>query len=325
MLTVLLLMTVLVHNHAGEGLRVSGSSTAAPVIAEAIAGAGIEDIGVFPTGTVRGFEELCVERSVSMIGASRRVLPEELAACQDHGMGELYEVQLGLDGIVLAQHRRPRLFPLALRELYLAAAFLVPENDNCVLIPNPNETWNQVNESLPNRKVRIFGPPASSGTRDIFIERAIAEGARQIDCLAELERRDPEAFERAIMPRHDEVWLDAGENDAALAIALRHVRDAVGIFGWQSFHGQTGLRALPLEGVVPDEETIASGAYPLSRPLFLYASPEAMGEPSVRSLISRFSAAGTDASVRRYSTASGAVSEIGDVDTIPGKRVYRTP
>lgn len=316
---------LLVVGSEAEGVRISGSSTAAPVIADTVSGLGFDDFDIVPTGTVRGFEELCMEGSVPMIGASRRISPAELETCSEYGINELYEVNLGLDGIILAQGGRGGPYAVELRELFLAAATMIPGDETCVLVPNPNESWNEINKDLPNRKVRIYGPPASSGTRDVFVERALAEGARQVDCLAELERRDPAAFERAIMPRHDEVWLDAGENDEAIAIALRHVNNAIGIFGWRSYDQRLGLRALQLDGVVPNEETIASGAYPLSRPLFLYASPEALRDPDARQLITTFSAATSDGNIRRYTTGTGAITEVGETDLAPGKRVYRSP
>lgn len=298
----LALTVALVLSSVEGDVRITGSSTVAPLVAEAVDEASIEDLLIAPNGTNRGFEQLCDEQSVMMIGASRRITDLELAACSGRGIRRLTELMIGLDGIVLAQSNHHRAFPVTLAELYLAAAFLVPENDGCVLVPNPNTTWRDVNPDLPNRPVKFFGPPTTSGTRNVFIDLALAEGARQIDCLAELERRDPAAFERAIMPRHDEAWLDAGENDEAIAAALLYARDGIGIFGLQSFNSVNGLRALPLNGVLPFPDTVASGAYPLSRPLYLYMTPEAMAEPSVRRLVTRVSPPSNERPVKVYDT-----------------------
>lgn len=309
---------------ADEPLRISGSPAIAPVLDDIVAEAGLEDVVISPRGTVRGFEELCREGSVGVIGTTRAFSAGELATCAAAGIDQLTEMTMAMDGIVLAQSDRQRPFALELRELFLASATLVPDDDRCILMPNPNESWDDVDADLPSRPIRIYGPPSTSGTRSMFVEMAIAEGARQIECLAELERRDPAAFERAIMPRRDEVWLDAGDSDAALAMALRSARDAVGIFGWQSFEDTQGLSALPLEGIAPDRRSILMGRYPLGRPLFLYVTPEALTEPRVRSLVTRLPGPAEGRPVRRYSTSSGeAITTVGEGAT-SRVRVYRT-
>ena len=35
---------------------------------------------------------------------------------------------------------------------------------------------------------------------------------------------------------------------------------------------------MPVDGVVPSDETVADGSYPLARPLFVYVSLDALGE-----------------------------------------------
>ncbi|NNU16668.1 hypothetical protein HK107_10080 [Parvularcula sp. ZS-1/3] len=296
------LILLIAGTSSAQELRISGSSTAAPLIADAMLEEALDGVDLDPTGTLEGFRELCDERSAGVIGASRKINEMEIDLCARNGMGDLLEIPIGMDGLVVATGRRMRGFQVDLLELYLAAAAQIPLDETCVLVPNPNTSWRDVDPSNPNRPIRIFGPPASSATRGIFIDRALARGARQIDCLEELERQDPAAFERAIMPRHDRVWLDAGENDEAIAFALSRVDDAVGIFGWRAFQGQPGLHALPIAGVAPNERSILDRSYPLSRPLFVYASPEAMREPSVRRLVKRLGASEEAARVRVYGT-----------------------
>lgn len=309
-----------------ETVRISGSSTAAPILSEAADDAGLEGgVIVQSTGTVEGIEELCRHGTASIIGASRRMNEAERSLCHQYGHRQLAEIEIGLSGIILAQSGRGRGLPLDLRDLYLAAAAYVPDDDSCVLVPNPNNRWRDLDPSMPDRPIRFFGPPASSGTRQVFIDRALAEGARQIDCLAELERQDPAAFERAIVPRHDEAWLDAGENEDAIAAALHGVHDAIGIFGLPSFERTQGLNALPLEGVVPSRGTILSGAYPLSHPLYLYADPEALAEPSVRRLVRELAPQGTAGGVKVYTTGSRADLEGEGPEIRRGRRVYSTP
>lgn len=275
--------------------------------------------------TDAAFDALCANPSTSIIGSSRPISAAELGLCSRRGTERLLEFPLGAEGLVLAAAGRRGEFGMDLQELFLAAAFLVPADDACTLVPNPYTQWSDINPTLPRRPIRLYGPPAGSRTRDIFVDRALAEGARQIDCLEELERRDPRAFERAIMPRTDHAWLDAGENDDAIAAALGYVHDAVGILDWQSFQRVEGLRALPLNGVVPDESTIGAGSYPLSRPLYLYARPEALNEPSVRRLLSVLEIDPASPQVRRYSTGEDTISTVESLQDGRRVRRYETP
>lgn len=46
---------------------------------------------------------------------------------------------------------------------------------NGKLIPNPYTNWNQINKNLPNRKISVYGPPSSSGTRDTIEELVMSD------------------------------------------------------------------------------------------------------------------------------------------------------
>lgn len=314
-----LLAALLMFEH--HALHIEGSSTVAPILAEALDEAGLYDADLHPNGTVVGFRRMCVDRAVNLVGASRRITEEERAACRENQVSDVAEIPLGQDGLVLAMTARNRALRMDLRELYLAAAFMVPEDDTCQLIPNPNRSWSDIDRSLPRRPIRFYGPPVGSGTRDMFVDLALAEGARQIDCLAELERRDPQAFTMAIVPRHDEAWFDAGENDAALSVALRYAHDAIGIFGWNAFEAAADLRAVTINGISPNRRTIVDGRYPLSRPLFLYATAESLTEPRVRRLLTTLQRGDEPGQVRRYSTDGDGISTIESTD--PKRRVRR--
>ena len=279
------LLSIVLAAAAPGDLRVAGSSTVAPLIADAVASAQLDDVVVAPTGTVRGFEELCSETAVQVIGASRRVSADEVARCASHDIDELIEIMVATDGIVLAQSARRGVKELTLQQLYLAVGALVPSGEGCDLIENTSATWQDVASTLPARTIRLFGPPVSSGTRDMFIKLGLSAGARSFPCLADLENDNPERFREAVEPRHDAAWVDAGENDEAAAVALSYVRDAVGIFGIRSFEEATALDAVWLDGVAPTQDAVSSGTYPLSRPLFLYVAPAALDRPSTRLLV----------------------------------------
>lgn len=53
----------------------------------------------------------------------------------------------------------------------------IPQNGK--LIPNPYTNWNQINKNLPNRKISVYGPPSSSGTRDTIEELVMSDVSKK--------------------------------------------------------------------------------------------------------------------------------------------------
>jgi len=283
----------------------------------------IDDLLVGAAASDDALGLLCDGDHDAIVSTSRAIRAGELAHCAENGIGALDEVLLGRDGLVLAQMARGGEFSVELRELFLAAATMVPEDDTCVLVPNPHTTWSDVSNRLPRREIRIYGPNVAAAERSIFVERVMAEGARQIDCLAELELRDPEAFARAILPRHDEVWLDGGNDPQTLAATLNYSRNAIGVFGWGRFQNLSGLQALTLGGVRPTRASVASGRYPLSQPVYLYGTPERLAEPQVRRVVQTLASPNSGQKVRTYGSGSGASGPVSSV-TETGNRRVRT-
>lgn len=271
-------------------LRLTGSSTVAPfsvVIASGVAG----DVTVDQNGTAAGLAALCSGTGdAALAGASRRVRPEERRACDEAGIATLVEIELGLDGIVLAQSDTTEALTLGPRDLYLAAAREVPlSGTDCRLVPNKAQSWSDVRDDLPERRIVLFGPPPTSGTRDLFEEMALRPGARELPCLLEMERTDPAGFDRAMRLRTDGRWTDAGESDGAVAYTLTRVPHAVGIFGLAHALGQEGIVTLPFAGVHPNAGTIADGRYRMARPLFLYTTTRQLtSDPRVVDAVAAF-------------------------------------
>ena len=71
--------------------------------------------------------------------------------------------------------------------------------------------------------------------------------------------------------RQDGPFIEAGENDNLIVQRLEADPTALGIFGYSFlFENTDTLKAVAIDGVAPDAETIASGDYKVSRPLYIY-------------------------------------------------------
>lgn len=75
--------------------------------------------------------------------------------------------------------------------------------------------------------------------------------------------------------RQDGAYIEAGENDNLIVQKLQGNPAAVGIFGFSYLDQNASvIRGVHVDGVEPTFENIASGEYPVSRPLFFYIKKE---------------------------------------------------
>jgi phosphate transport system substrate-binding protein len=120
-------------------------------------------------------------------------------------------------------------------------------------------TWRQVNPSWPATPLQLFGPGTASGTFDYFTQAVIGtEGSSRTD-------------------------YTPSEDDNVIVQGVAGNPGGVGYFGFAYYEqNQQRLKALSIDGVAPNAETIANGSYPLARPLFIYVNAEALRRPQVQ-------------------------------------------
>ena len=156
---------------------------------------------------------------------------------------------------------------------------------------NPNKTWKDINAALPDVKIEVLGPPPTSGTRDAFLELVMEEGAKKVDALAQLRKQDSKAFTNiAHKIREDGAYIEAGENDNLIVQKLEANPQALGIFGF-SFLDQNAdkVQGAIIEGQGPTFDSIASGDYSVSRPLFCYVKKAHIDAiPGIREYLAEF-------------------------------------
>ncbi len=228
------------------------------------------------TGSGGGLKLFCAGVDLNtpdITNASRRIKRSEYQKCQKNGVTDITEVQIGFDGIAIANSKKAPLFRLTRRDLFLALAKKVPNPDGSqTLIANPYTQWNQVNPNLPGTRIEVLGPPPTSGTRDAFAELALEGGCKTFDWIKSIKKADKSRY-KAICHgiREDGAYIEAGENDNLIVQKLDANPTAIGIFGY-SFLEQNDdkIQGSVIEGVAPEFDTIADGSYPISRPLFFY-------------------------------------------------------
>ena len=284
-----------------QQISIVGSSTVFPfasAVAEHLGQSGqIKTPTVESTGTGGGFKIFCGGTGVNypdIANASRKIKPSEIKECAGAGVKDLVEVKIGFDGIVLAQVKQPKPVDFSRKDLYLALAKQIPDPDceECgKLIDNPYKTWDQVNPSLPNAKIEVMGPPTSSGTRDAFAELVMEAGCNEYDWLKEWKKKNEAEYKRMCQAiREDGAYVEAGENDNLIVQKLKAKPGAFGIFGYSFLDANRDeITASTIERKEPSPDSIADGAYPISRPLFFYVKKAQIGVvPGLNEYIEEF-------------------------------------
>jgi phosphate transport system substrate-binding protein len=247
------------------------------------------------TGTGGGFKLFCGGVGVDfpdISNASRAIKDSEIKVCADNGVKDIIEVKIGYDGIVLANAKTAPQMKLTRKELYLALAKEVPDSANAgKLIANPYKTWKQINPELPDAAIEVLGPPPTSGTRDAFVEMVMVEGAEQFAFIKEMGKSDKKTFKAVTETvREDGAYIEAGENDNLIVQKLQANKKAFGIFGFSYLEqNNNAIQGSIIDGSSPTFETISSGKYVVSRPLFFYVKKAHIGViPGIKEFMAEF-------------------------------------
>ena len=281
---------------ARDQIRIVGSSTVFPfatVVAEEFGKTTDNKTPVVEsTGSGGGLKLFCAGVGVNhpdITNASRRIKLSEVERCAENGVTYITEVKFGFDGIVLANSKAIEPFSITLQQLFLALAKDVPSDGG--MVANPNQTWADVDASLPAVKIEVLGPPPTSGTRDAFVELAMEGGCKTFPDIKALKKQDKKAYKTLCHSiREDGAFVEAGENDNLIVQKLKANPSALGIFGY-SFLDQNRdkVQGSTINGIAPDFDTIADGSYPVSRSMYFYVKKAHVGViPGIEEYIATF-------------------------------------
>lgn len=263
---------------AGDGTRNSvravGSSTVYPfakLVAENFARSN-PDFGspiIESTGTGGGIDLFCKAVGADtpdIVNASRRMKLSEFETCHANGVTEVTEIQVGLDGIAFASAQGGITMNLTPEIVYRALAARPFGQEQTA------KTWSDVDPSLPNKRILVYGPPSTSGTRDALKELVLIPGCETNAEMKALKDSDEDRQEQLCTElRTDGAYVDQGEQDNLIVQKIEGNSDAVGVFGYSYLEENIDkVQGLPMNGVQPTYENIASFQYPGARPLFIY-------------------------------------------------------
>jgi phosphate transport system substrate-binding protein len=241
-------------------VKIDGSSTVGPfaqAAAEEFQGQNPDvQISVGTSGTGGGFEKFCVgETDVS--DASRPIKDDEEAPICKKNDVSYQEIQVANDGIAVVTNKALEIDCLTteqLKQLWNQGSKI--------------DNYSQLDPKFPDADVSLYGPGTDSGTFDFFTDEINGEEG--------VTRKD----------------YQPSEDDNVLVQGVEGDEGGLAYFGFSYYEqNQDKLNLVGVDAgdgcVEPSIETIQDGSYePLSRPLFMYPSEQALADkPQVKAFI----------------------------------------
>ncbi len=301
-----------------DNVQVAGSSTVLPyasIVAEAFG----ENFD-FPTpvvesgGSSAGLKRFCQgvgEEHTDVANASRKIRDKEIKACAENGVTDIIEVRIGYDGIVFAsQLDGPAYNAFTPSDIFNALAPKVVVDG--ALVDNPYTKWSDFNADLPSEEILAFIPGTKHGTREVFEEKVVAAGCEATGAMEAMiagGMSEDDAEDACLEVRTDGRSVDIDGDYTETLASIDANANAIGVFGLAFYENNTDkLKVATMSGVVPSTESIASGEYPVSRPLYFYVKKAHIGViPGLKEFAEFFVAdeiAGPDGPLAEYGLVS---------------------
>ena len=290
--------------YARDNIQIAGSSTVLPyasIVAEAFG----ENFD-FPTpvvesgGSGSGQKRLCEgigENTIDIANSSSIMKPETAKMCEE-AIGKFTEVRIGYDGIVFAAQQSNKGFEDMTEEhLYHA-----------LKADSKYTNWSQIDSSLPDQDILVFLPGTKHGTREVFEKKVMISGCKmagEFDKSLDKKVAEKQCFK----VRKDGLSVDIDGDYTETLASMAANKNGIGVFGLSFLLNNTDvIYAARIRGVEATTETIASGEYPISRPLQFYVKNAHLDViPGMREYIEFFVSdeiAGPDGPLAQYGLVS---------------------
>lgn len=255
---------------ARDNIQIAGSSTVLPyasIVAEAFGeNFDYQTPVVESGGSSAGLKRFCEgvgNNTIDIANASRRIKDSERERCAANGVTDITEVMFGYDGIVFANSIEDERFEFTPADIYLA-----------LNVRSELTTWDQVDPKFPAYQIKMFIPGTKHGTREVFEEKVLVEGCKAVGDYDKFlkETGDKKKTGRlCVETRRDGRSVDIDGDYTETLMNISTNSNSFGVFGLSFYENNTNvIEIATMDGVRPSQETVASGEYPISRPLFFY-------------------------------------------------------
>jgi phosphate transport system substrate-binding protein len=277
---------------ARDQLQIAGSSTVLPyatIVAEAFGeNTDFKTPVVEGGGSGAGRKKLCEgvgEDTIDIANSSSRIKQSDIDTCATNGVNEIMEVRIGYDGVVFASDINGPDFVLTPADIFGALAAETVKDG--AVVANPAKTWADVNPALPAQDILTFIPGTKHGTREVFDTKVLEDGCKASGAYdvflaastgADDDAKKKEATGKCMAVRTDGASVDIDGDYTETLSRIAANKNAVGVFGLSFYENNTDkLKVATMDGIMPSVETISTGEYPVSRPLYFYVKKAHIG------------------------------------------------
>lgn len=294
---------------ARDNVQVAGSSTVLPyatIVAESFGENFDFATPVIESGgSSAGLKRFCEgvgPNTIDIANSSRAIKDTERETCAANGVTDITEVRIGYDGIVFAASKDLKGFNnLTTGQIYLALS------DN-----SDAKTWSDVDPSLPNVPIMAFIPGTKHGTREVFEEKVMLAGCEMVgsyEYFLKVNGGDKKAAYTSCVKVSLSKTVDIDGDYTETLARIEANKSGIGVFGLAFYLNNTNkLQTATINGVEGNQATIASGEYPVSRPLYFYVKDAHLGIiPGLKEFVEFFIAdeiAGPDGPLANYGLVS---------------------
>ncbi|MGN7661747.1 MAG: substrate-binding domain-containing protein [Anaplasma sp.] len=263
-------------------IKVVGSSTVFPFISSVA-----EEFGRFSAyrtpviesvGSGMGFNMFCSgsdEDTPDVAMSSRKIKDAEVELCNANGVKDMIEICLGYDGIVVASSKHKEEVDFSLRDLFGALSKYSLSIEYRKVPLNKYGLWSEIRPGLPEHEIEIYGPHKNTGTYDIMVESVVSgvcmSAKNFVDSYPDMDERKRVC--NSI--RNDGKYIEVATSENVVIHKISKNSNAFGILSFSFLvKNRNEIRGNKVAGVEPSYETISSGKYVLSRPIYIYVKRE---------------------------------------------------
>ncbi|PGM56756.1 PstS family phosphate ABC transporter substrate-binding protein [Bacillus sp. AFS053548] len=234
---------------------IDGSSTVFPImqtITKQYSSAQPEvTISLGNSGSIDGFKKFA--NGITDINDASRPITNEEDTIARHNNIDYIQLKLAYDGLSVVVNK----------DNDFVNQLTVEQLKKLWSVNSKIKTWNELNSAWPKEEIRFFSPGNESATYEYFNKKILNEAG---------ERKDAQT----------------SEDDKNLVADVASEKGAIGYFGHAYYEeNKDQLKIVPIvnpktgKAVLPTEETIKNGTYPLSRELYTYVNINSLKHPVV--------------------------------------------
>jgi phosphate transport system substrate-binding protein len=277
-LSVLLCISTATPVFAAESIRISAAGLTQPLAKKTWdefskkSPASAAHVEIASSGAA--FKKLCPggnDASADIVFATRPMTKTERTACISGGSSTVAEMPIGYYGIVFANIRGEPKLNLTKKQIFMALAAELPDASG-KLVKNPYNTWKEVDATLPDMPISVYGPAEKPGLYFLLTESIMPEGCEKLPAILAMLEGSKERLQACRTIRKDGKYHTT---ESVTEVLAKLGNKSIGIMDLQAYEANSSkVQSAKLEGMMPEQESIGSIRYTSVKNIYVYVNKQ---------------------------------------------------